>query len=169
MRVSNTTRRIVAIGLLLAVVLAFSGCSKMPFFNTDSKSKEEYQTEATDLAYNVLKKMLAGSFDEVKPYIDSEDRTKVSTVLQDMDAGLSKDASIAIESVFTEDTTYDTQVQFRITLTFAKHTTSIMCVMKLARYSGSWRIYNAIPFCSDLSKLNTMYIDGKAEDLKNIE
>ena len=169
MRVSNTTRRIVAIGLLLAVVLAFSGCSKVPFFNTDNKSKEEYQVEATELAYNVLKKMLAGSYDEVKAYIDSEDRSKVSTVLGDMDAGLQKDANITIESVYTEDKTYDTQVQFRITLTFNKHTTSIMCVMKLARYSGSWRIYNAIPFCSDLSKLNTMYIDGKLEDAKNME
>ena len=167
MRVSNTTRRIFAIGLLLAIVVAFSGCSELPFLNNDKKTKEEYQTEATDLAQNILKKMLYGAYDDVKSYVDSEARSKVSEVITGMAEGLGKDASITVESVFTEDKTYDTQVQFRITLTFAKHTTSVMCVMKLARYNGSWRIYNAIPFCSDLSKLNSMYIDGKAEDAKD--
>ncbi|MBO4688657.1 MAG: hypothetical protein J5636_09115 [Clostridiales bacterium] len=168
MRVSNSTRRITAVALLLAIVLSFSGCSKLPFFNSDSKTKEEYQVEATELALSVLQKMLAGSYDDVKPYVDSQDRDRVKEVITAMADGLFKDASIAVESVFTEDATYDTQVQFRITIAFAKHTTSIMCVMKLARYSGSWRIYNAIPFCSDLSKLNTMYIDGKADDAKNL-
>ncbi|MBO4473542.1 MAG: hypothetical protein IK020_09930 [Clostridiales bacterium] len=169
MRVSNSTRRITAVALLLAIVLSFSGCSKLPFFNSDNKTKDDYQIEATELALSVLKRMLAGSYDDVKPYVDSEDRDRVQEVLSGMADGLFKDATITIESVFTEDKTYDTQVQFRITVAFAKHTTSIMCVMKLARYSGSWRIYNAIPFCSDLSKLNNMYIDGKAEDAKALK
>ena len=115
MRVSNSTRRITAVALLLAIVLSFSGCSKLPFFNSDSKTKEEYQVEATELALSVLQKMLAGSYDDVKPYVDSQDRDRVKEVITAMADGLFKDASIAVESVFTEDATYDTQVQFRIT------------------------------------------------------
>ena len=166
MQLSNKGRRFIAIGLLLTIVLAFSGCSKVPFFNSDNKTKEEYQTEATEVAYIALQRMLAGDYENVKTYVDSENRSKVSDVLAGVDPRLANDATIVIESVFTEEKTYDTQVQFRITIAFAKRTTSIMCVMKLARYNGGWRIYNVIPFCSDLSKLNAMYIDGKSEDEK---
>ncbi|MBO4928163.1 MAG: hypothetical protein J5379_07940 [Clostridiales bacterium] len=164
MKVSNTMKRVLTMCLLLAVIVSACGCSKLPFFRKDSKTKEQYQQEATEAGYTVLKNILSADYESVKPFISSEERDEVEQVVKEMDRRLYSDAQIEIESVYTDEKTYDTNLQFRITLSFETYTTSVMCVMKLTRSGSSWRFKNALPFFSDMRRINDMYIDGKKQE-----
>lgn len=164
MKVSKRIKRIVAICLFLAVSISMCGCSTMSIFKKDDRTVDDYKKEATELSYYLIRRMFIADYDSVNSYVNKSDRGEVKTAVLSLDTGLYKDADVAISAINIDEETYSTTIEYRITLTFERDTKAFLCKMRMTRSGSSWRIANAIPFCSDLQKINDAYINGKKID-----
>ena len=164
MEVSRRIKKLVAICLFLAVSISMCGCSVLSIFKKDDRSVDDYKKEATELSYYLIRRMFIADYDSVNSYVNKGDRSDVQPMVLSMEKGLYKDAEVAISSVHIDEDTYSTTVEFRITLVFDRGTRSFLCQMRMSRSGSSWRIANAIPFCSDLQRINEAYVSGKKED-----
>ncbi len=164
MEVSKRINRIVAICLFLVVSISMCGCSAMSIFKKDDRTVDDYKKEATELSYYLIRRMFIADYDSVNSYVNKSDRGEVKTAVLSLDTGLYKDADVAISAINIDEETYSTTIEYRITLTFERDTKAFLCKMRMTRSGSSWRIANAIPFCSDLQKINDAYINGKKID-----
>ena len=136
----------------------------MSIFKKDDRSVDDYKKEATELSYYLIRRMFIADYDSVNSYVNKGDRGEVQTVVLSLDTGLYKDAEVAISAINIDEETYSTTIEYRITLTFERDTNAFLCKMRMTRSGNSWRIANAIPFCSDLQKINDAYLNGKKVD-----
>lgn len=168
MKTSNIVIRSIAILLLIALTSCMCGCNgKLPFMKGEEKSREEYQAEAQELSYYLIRRIFIADYDSVRKYIKSDERDKIEPIITKMDTRLYKEADIQLATVYTDPQTYETQIEYRITLHFDTTTNSYACQMTMARSGSSWRLSNAMPFCLDMDRINDKFINGKLEDEKN--
>lgn len=158
MRVSKRVIRLVAICLMAALMMGVCGCKK------DKRTKDDFQNEASELSYYLVRRIFIADYDSVSKYISKDDRSKVEPIIRSMDSGLYSDASVEVSMVYTDPQTYETEIEYRITLHFDKNTSSFYCQMTMSRSGGDWKINNALPFCLDMEKINNTYVNGKLED-----
>ncbi|MBR3032491.1 MAG: hypothetical protein IKH92_05680 [Clostridiales bacterium] len=170
MRGSKKVIRLIAIVMMVALTAGICGCSgKLPFMKGDSKTLEEYQAEATELSYYLVKRIFIADYDSVRKYIKSDERDKVEPIISKMDTRLYTEADVTIATVYTDPQTKETQIEYRITLHFQKTTNSFFCQMTLTRSGSDWRMSNAMPFCLDMERINEKFADVKREEEKNVK
>ena len=161
MRGSKRVIRLVAILLLLAVTAGLCGCKK------DTRTKDDFQNEATELSNYLIRRIFIADYASVKKYISKDEQSKVEPIISNMDTRLYKDANIEVTMVYTDPVTYETEIEYRITLKFERNTNSFFCQMTMSRSGSSWKISNALPFCKDMDMINDTYVNGMIEDENN--
>ena len=161
MRGSKKVIRFVAVLLLLAVTAGLCGCKK------DKRTKDDFQNEATELSSYLVHRMLIADYASVKKYISKDDQSMVEPIITNMDSRLYTDANVEVTMVYTDPATYETEIEYRITIKFERNTNSFYCQMTMTRSGSSWKISNALPFCKDMGMINDTYVNGKQEDEKN--
>ncbi|MBP5417404.1 MAG: hypothetical protein J6Y58_07765 [Clostridiales bacterium] len=168
MRGSKRLIRSIAILVLVALTAAICGCNgKLPFMKGEEKTTEEYQAEAQELSYYLIRRIFIADYDSVRKYVKSDERDKVEPIITQMDTRLYKEAEVQLATVYTDPETYETQIEYRITLHFDTTTNSYACQMTMVRSGSSWRLSNAMPFCLDMGRINDKFVNGKLEDEKN--
>lgn len=158
MRGSKRVIRLIAICLMLALTLGVCGCKK------DTRTEEDFKNEATELSYYLIRRIFIADYDSVSRYISSDDKDKVRPIITNMDTRLYKDAQVSETMVYTDPETYQTEIEYRITLSFDRNTKSFYCQMTMTRSGSSWKLSNAVPFCIDMGTINETYVNGKIED-----
>ncbi len=153
-----------AVLMIVVITAGLCGCSGNPFVKKDSRTIEEYQAEAKDLGYYLVRRMFIADYESIKSYVKKDERDKVEQIVTALDSRLYNDAEVDIVSVYTDEKTHETNVSFRITLRFLTSTSSSVCQMSMSPSGSSWKINNAIPFCLDIQNVNDMYIEGKKQD-----
>jgi hypothetical protein len=64
MKTSNKVIRSIAILLLIALTACMCGCNgKLPFMKGEEKSREEYQAEAQELSYYLIRRIFIADYD----------------------------------------------------------------------------------------------------------
>ena len=165
MKASNKIMKFIAVVMIVAIAAGICGCSgKLPFMKKDDRTIEDYQAEAKELGYYLIRRMFIADYESVKDYVKKDERDKVEEIITSLDSNLYNDAQIDIVSVYTDEKTHETSVSFRITLSFITSTTSSVCQLSMSPSGSSWKINNAIPFCMDIQNLNETYIEGKKQD-----
>ena len=165
MKATNKIIKFIAVMMIVAIASGLCGCSvKLPFMKKDTRTVQEYQAEAKELSYYLIRRMLIGDYASIKTYLKSEEKDKVEEIVTSLDSRLYDAADIAIVSVYTDENTHETSISFRITLTFQTSTSSSICQLSMKPSGSSWKIENAVAFCMDIQNINDIYIEGKKQD-----
>lgn len=165
MKASNKIMKFIAVLMIVAITAGVCGCSvKLPFQKKDDRTIEQYQAEAKELGYYLVRRMFIADYASIKTYVNSGERDKVEEIVTSLDSGLYQDADVAIVSVYTDDQTHETSVGFRITLTFMTSSSSSICQLSMTPSGSSWKINNAVAFCMDIQNINDIYLEGKKQD-----
>ena len=165
MKGSRKIIRLIAVCLLLAMVAGICGCGKrLPFQKKEEKTQEEYQQEAEELSYYLLRRILIADYDSVRDYIKKDEREDSEPIIRNMDVRLYTDAVVTVQGVQIDPTTYETKIEYRISLNFDKASSTFLLQMVMSRSGSSWKIANALTLCVDMDNLNQVFIAGKTKD-----
>ena len=146
--------------MIVAMAAGISACSiKNPFVKEDSRTIQEYQAEAKELGYYLVRRMFIADYASIKSYVKSDERDKVEEIVTSLDSRLYDEAQVSIVSVYTDEKTHETSVSFRITVTFQTSSTS-----SISPSGSSWKINNAVAFCMDIQNVNEIFLEGKKQD-----
>lgn len=164
MKASNKIIKFIAVMMIVTLVAGLCGCSGNPFVKKDSRTIAEYQAEAKELGYYLVRRMFIGDYASIKTYVKSEERDKVEEIVTSLDSRLYDEAQVEIVSVYTDEKTHETSVSFRITLSFITNTSSSICQLSMSPSGSSWKINNAVAFCMDIQNINDIFLEGKKQD-----
>ena len=165
MKASNKIIKFIAVMMIVAIAASLCACSgRLPFQKKDDRTIEQYQTEAEDLGYYLLRRMFIGDYASIKSYVKSDERERVEEIVTSLDSRLYDEAQVAIVSVYTDEKTHETSVSFRITLSFTNSTSSSICQLSMTPSGSSWKINNGVAFCMDIQNINEIFLEGKKQD-----
>ena len=165
MKASNKIIKFIAVMMIVAITASLCACSvKLPFQKSDDRTIEEYQAEAKELGYYLLRRMFIGDYASIRTYVKSDERDRVEEIVTSLDSRLYDEAQIAIVSVYTDDKTHETSVSFRISLSFLTSTSSSICSLSMTPSGSSWKINNGVAFCMDIQNINDIFLEGKKQD-----
>ena len=165
MKASNKIIKFIAVLMIVAMAAGISACSiKNPFVKEDSRTIQEYQAEAKELGYYLVRRMFIADYASIKSYGKSDERDKVEEIVTSLDSRLYDEAQVSIVSVYTDEKTHETSVSFRITVTFQTSSTSSICQLSMSPSGSSWKINNAVAFCMDIQNVNEIFLEGKKQD-----
>lgn len=150
--------------MIVTLVAGLCGCSGNPFVKKDSRTIEQYQSEAKELSYYLIRRMFIADYASIKSYVNSSEREKVEEIVTSLDTRLYDEAQVAIVSVYTDEKTHETSIGIRITLSFQTSTSSSICQLSMSPSGSSWKINNAVAFCMDIQNVNEVFIEGKKMD-----
>jgi len=153
--------------ITVAAILSACGCSGT-LFKKDEKSYDELKKEVTELSMRLTRKMLAGDYNTLAPFIREEEATsQVKQIITNINPNLVDDVILTMESVSVLPGSYSTEIHYKTMFIFEKESYTFTFVMKLERREDSWIINNMVALASDMRTLNKAYLDGLANDGKD--